>query len=210
MVMGRVCCDSEGRINESSLLLEGCQRHSQGQRTRLDLAKVPEYSVFPGQVNQILPMVLATPACDRAWCVHRCWGSGGSTPVATNFWRRSSLPRHLHPCPPAPLQISPNLLKQQARPSRCMRKVVLEVDSVLHIGESGVLLAIAAGPFTTCKDMSYQPLAELLAQCRQHRPDVLLLLGPFVDVEHPLVQEGLLAAGFDDIFKQQAGLLEYA
>ena len=36
-VCGRVCCDSEGKINETSVLLEGSKRESAGRRVRLDL-----------------------------------------------------------------------------------------------------------------------------------------------------------------------------
>lgn len=48
--MGRVCCDSEGRINERSALLEGSARDSLGARVRMDLSQLGEFRIFPGQI----------------------------------------------------------------------------------------------------------------------------------------------------------------
>jgi DNA polymerase alpha subunit B len=61
-------------------------------------------------------------------------------------------------------------------------------------------LVVAAGPFTCAGDLAYEPLAELLAYCLQRRPDVLLLLGPFVDCEHAAVSGGALDETFDALF----------
>ena len=49
----------------------------------------------------------------------------------------------------------------------------------------------AAGPFTCSGDLAYDPLAALLEALRPSPPDLLLLLGPFVDAEHPRVSDGL-------------------
>jgi hypothetical protein len=54
-------------------------------------------------------------------------------------------------------------------------------------------VAVAAGPFTTTDDLSYEPLSALLAALGSCPPDVLLLLGPFVDAEHPEVRAWPLA-----------------
>ena len=75
-------------------------------------------------------------------------------------------------------------------------------------GPSGVSLVIAVGPFTISEDLEYAPLAALLAVCRQRKPDVLVLLGPFVDAEHPLLASGNVDLTFEDIFEFQVGVLE--
>ena len=49
-VVGRVVCDSEGRLNEQSVQLEGSVATSNGMRVRLELRDVPRFSLFPGQV----------------------------------------------------------------------------------------------------------------------------------------------------------------
>lgn len=50
-MVGRICCDSEGRLNERSVLLEGSVQLSNGMRTRLDLSKLDSFKIFPGQVS---------------------------------------------------------------------------------------------------------------------------------------------------------------
>lgn len=64
-------------------------------------------------------------------------------------------------------------------------------------------IVAAVGPFTTTEDNSYAPLTELLDYCAQHQPDVLLLMGPFVDSEHPAAQDGSLEDSFEDLFQIQ-------
>ena len=49
-VVGRVVCDSEGRLNEASVQLEGSMATSNGMRVRLELRDVSAFSLFPGQI----------------------------------------------------------------------------------------------------------------------------------------------------------------
>ncbi|KAM4880108.1 DNA polymerase alpha subunit B [Sylvia borin] len=49
-VLGQVCCDGNGRLNGSSVLLLGDREHSGGVPVPLDLSELPHYSLFPGQV----------------------------------------------------------------------------------------------------------------------------------------------------------------
>lgn len=51
-------------------------------------------------------------------------------------------------------------------------------------------IVVATGPFTSKNDLSYEPLNELLAYCKQNSPDVLILLGPFFDADHPSLLDG--------------------
>lgn len=59
----------------------------------------------------------------------------------------------------------------------------------------------AAGPFTLDSDLQYEPLQALLDQAGQDRPDVLILLGPFVDAQHPLIALGDVDQTPSQIFK---------
>ena len=61
-------------------------------------------------------------------------------------------------------------------------------------------VVIASGQFTLPEDLGFEPLKELIQFCAQHKPNLLLLLGPFVDVDHPLIQGGVVDEAFDDIF----------
>ncbi|XP_028081755.1 DNA polymerase alpha subunit B-like [Camellia sinensis] len=59
---------------------------------------------------------------------------------------------------------------------------------------------IAAGPFTTTDNLFFEPLTELLAYARRKQPQLLLLLGPFIDSEHPKIKKGAVNRTFDEIF----------
>jgi DNA polymerase alpha subunit B len=50
---GRICCDSNGRLNAKSVLLEGSRETSGGKRIPLDLSSVANYSIFPGQITAV-------------------------------------------------------------------------------------------------------------------------------------------------------------
>ncbi|TKY47740.1 DNA polymerase alpha subunit B [Spatholobus suberectus] len=61
-------------------------------------------------------------------------------------------------------------------------------------------MIIAAGPFTTTDNLLFEPLIELLAYAKRRPPQLLVLLGPFVDSEHPDVKKGTVDRSFDEIF----------
>ena len=49
-VVGRVCCEGEGKLNMQSIFLEGSRATSGARRVRLDLTDCPEFALFPGQL----------------------------------------------------------------------------------------------------------------------------------------------------------------
>ncbi|GAA6050009.1 hypothetical protein JCM3770_001911 [Rhodotorula araucariae] len=49
---------------------------------------------------------------------------------------------------------------------------------------------VAAGPYTVDHDLEYEPLQALLGLAQEEKPDVLVLTGPFIDAEHPLIKRG--------------------
>ncbi|KAM0722400.1 hypothetical protein Q7P37_001841 [Cladosporium fusiforme] len=58
-------------------------------------------------------------------------------------------------------------------------------------GESRPLsYMIAGGPYTPETDLSFSALHSLLSTAATQRPDVLILTGPFLDLEHPLIASG--------------------
>jgi len=48
--VGRVCCDSEGRLNAKSIVLQGSQDVCRGRALPIDTSQVAQYSLFPGQI----------------------------------------------------------------------------------------------------------------------------------------------------------------
>ncbi|KAM9367169.1 LOW QUALITY PROTEIN: DNA polymerase alpha subunit B [Phaethornis superciliosus] len=49
-VLGQIGCDSNGKLNNKSVVLEGDLEHSSGGQIPLDLSELKEYSFFPGQI----------------------------------------------------------------------------------------------------------------------------------------------------------------
>ncbi|XP_068665960.1 uncharacterized protein [Aristolochia californica] len=170
-VVGMVCCDGEGHLNEKSVLLQGSVEHSAGQRVRLDLQKLDQFSLFPGQVIGI----------DG----HNPSGHCLIASKVVDFLPLSaSTDEGLPP------------LKKQA--------VDVEYKPLSPcVSSESLSLVIAAGPFTTTDNLLFEPLVELLAYARRKQPQLLVLLGPFVDSEHPEVKKGTVERSFDEIFHVQ-------
>lgn len=63
-----------------------------------------------------------------------------------------------------------------------------------------VSILVAAGPFTKSSDFEYAELRSIVGHVNSTKPDVLVLLGPFVDSTHPLFVKGeySLSASFCD------------
>ncbi|EIW72508.1 hypothetical protein TREMEDRAFT_66921 [Tremella mesenterica DSM 1558] len=68
-----------------------------------------------------------------------------------------------------------------------------------------IFIMTAAGPFTLDDDLLYHPLEALVEVVIAERPDVLVLLGPFVDANHPFIANGAVLQTSEEIFKDQVG-----
>jgi DNA polymerase alpha subunit B len=64
-------------------------------------------------------------------------------------------------------------------------------------GGAPLTMVMASGPYTLKSDLNYAPLADLLAMVQKTRPDVLLLMGPFVDANHPQVAAGEMTVEYE-------------
>ncbi|KAK6160354.1 hypothetical protein DH2020_003735 [Rehmannia glutinosa] len=165
--VGMICCEEEGRLKEKPVLLQSSVEHSGGQRVRLDLQKLNQFSIFPGQVvgveghNPSGHCLIASRIID---CVP-------SSVISTE-----------HPPSKRPA-LDHNL--QLTNPSQ-------------HMSE--VSLIVAAGPFTTSDNLLFEPLTELLSYARRKQPQLLVLLGPFIDSDHPELRKGTVSQTFDEMF----------
>ncbi|TNY19944.1 DNA polymerase alpha/epsilon subunit B-domain-containing protein [Rhodotorula diobovata] len=63
-------------------------------------------------------------------------------------------------------------------------------DKAKQLNGAPMSVLVAAGPYTTEHDLEYEPLGALLALVQEERPDVLILTGPFIDADHPLIKRG--------------------
>lgn len=66
--------------------------------------------------------------------------------------------------------------------------------------DENLYIAVAAGPYTFANDLNYEPINDLLAYCIKHKPDVLILIGPFLDADHRLVQDCSMKCSFETYF----------
>ncbi|KAF9485899.1 DNA polymerase alpha, subunit B [Pholiota conissans] len=69
--------------------------------------------------------------------------------------------------------------------------------------QDSISMLAACGPFTTDADISYKPWRALLHQIKARKPDVLLLVGPFVDAAHPKIKLGDIDIPLATLFKAQ-------
>ncbi|CAM9941661.1 unnamed protein product, partial [Choristocarpus tenellus] len=69
-----------------------------------------------------------------------------------------------------------------------------QLEQLQHGAEEGggqpLSLLVAAGPFSTTDSLAYEPLNDLLGVVKAKQPDVVILVGPFVDAMHPKVASG--------------------
>lgn len=61
-------------------------------------------------------------------------------------------------------------------------------------------IVMAAGPFSFSDKLNYEPLNELIAYCKQHKPDAVILMGPFLDADHKSVMDCSLKMTFESYF----------
>uniref|UniRef100_A0A671QTW9 DNA polymerase alpha subunit B n=1 Tax=Sinocyclocheilus anshuiensis TaxID=1608454 RepID=A0A671QTW9_9TELE len=154
-VLGQVCCDSNGKLNAQSVLLEAGQEQG-GRQVPVDLSELKEFSLFPGQVVVMEGM-----------------NPSGETFVATKLYEGIPLPFH---CP----------------------EVKQEMDEV----SEPVMVVMACGPYTPSESLTYDPLIDLITIINKDRPDVCILLGPFVDSKHEQIEKNQVTETFETIFKR--------
>ncbi|KAF8378143.1 hypothetical protein HHK36_029480 [Tetracentron sinense] len=166
--VGMVCCDGEGHLNEKSIMLQGSVEHSGGQRVRLDLQKLNQFSFFPGQVVAI----------------------EGNNPSGHCLIASKVVDS-------IPVVLSPDVSMPPGKKQAMDQEIQPSPSSLL----AELSLVIAAGPFTTTDNLLFEPLIELLAYASRKQPQLLVMLGPFVDSEHPEIKKGTLDRSFDEIFQ---------
>ena len=71
----------------------------------------------------------------------------------------------------------------EARPNR-PRTTTAARPGLAPTAGARLRMAVAAGPFTTSLNLRYEPLADFLRLVEETRPEVIVLLGPFLDERH--------------------------
>ncbi|XP_078466210.1 DNA polymerase alpha subunit B [Lampetra planeri] len=160
-VLGRICCDCNGKLNAKSVLFQGDLDISAGLATPLDLSEIPEFSLFPGQVAMLDGL-----------------NPTGKKFVASKLYEAVPLPFY---CP--------------------------EPEEEENISDGSVTMLVACGPFSTSDSINYEPLCDLITVINHERPQVCLLMGPFVDAKHEHVEKCQLKETFAELFANTIRLL---
>lgn len=172
-VVGMVCCDGEGHLNDKSVLLQGSVEHSGGHRVRLDLNTLERFSLFPGQIIGV-----------------EGHNPSGHCLVASRIV--DSIPMPVHD------EASESQVPQAKR-----RVLDSGISTSANRKSKHLSMVVAGGPFTTSDNLAYEPLVEILDFARKKQPNLLLLMGPFVDSEHPQIKLGAVDRTFHQIFQEE-------
>lgn len=62
-------------------------------------------------------------------------------------------------------------------------------------------MAIACGPYTAAADLDFKPWKNLLSRLIAERPKVVLLIGPFIDLNHGQMRDGNIDKSLDEMFE---------
>jgi DNA polymerase alpha subunit B len=145
--IGRICNDAhDGKLNATSLLLEGTRHGSNGARIELDVTDVSNYCLFQGQIVAV---------------------------TGVNSNGRKMVVKHV---------MEGLDCKGQEEDMCKSRKEVF--------GKEGLKVYAVAGPYTTSSDLEYQPLVDFMGLIAEEKPDVVLMMGPFVDMRQEIVKNG--------------------
>ncbi|MFS7943928.1 putative DNA polymerase alpha/delta/epsilon, subunit B, DNA polymerase alpha, subunit B [Helianthus anomalus] len=166
--VGMICCEEEGRLKEKPIMLQSSVEHSGGQRVRLELQKLEQFSIFPGQVVGV-----------------EGHNPSGHCLIATKIVDY------------VPLSVPDDTFRQTKRQAVDQDNQLVDPSDV----SSDLSLIIASGPFTTTDNLFFEPLSDLLAYARRRQPQLLVLLGPFIDSEHPEIKKGALNKTYDELFR---------
>ncbi|TYZ63612.1 hypothetical protein PybrP1_002556 [[Pythium] brassicae (nom. inval.)] len=90
-------------------------------------------------------------------------------------------------------------------PAPMHRMPKLRINELQGSDPKPVRVLTACGPFTTANNVHYLPLNDLLQIAVDQKPDVLILVGPFIDSMHSSFHDGLveydgMMLSFEDIF----------
>ncbi|WVO24491.1 uncharacterized protein IAS62_005859 [Cryptococcus decagattii] len=64
-------------------------------------------------------------------------------------------------------------------------------------------LMVAAGPYTLNENLLFEPFETLVDKVLEDRPDVFILLGPFIDSQHPIIKSCAVTETPQEIFRKQ-------
>ncbi|KAK4152474.1 hypothetical protein C8A00DRAFT_34830 [Chaetomidium leptoderma] len=161
VAVGRIASDSlEGKLNAASLVLETSRRMGNGMRVPLNLGKLKGHQFFPGQVVALKGINTS----GREFTVHEVL----DIPLLPNAASApDALAAHVQR-----LRGGPDAMDSDDSPSLPLTTL------------------FAAGPYTADDNLDFEPLHTLCNEAADTYVDALVLTGPFIDMDHPLIASG--------------------
>ncbi|KAF0372173.1 DNA polymerase alpha, subunit B [Gigaspora margarita] len=169
ITVGRIWCDSEGKLNPESVLLETLPYFG-GNWIKLSLNELLTFSLFPGQI-------LGVQGSNKIFNVYDMNKILEAEFIVTKIFEMPLLPMYRTPT---------NEI----------------IDHNKNLNGKPLSIVIATGPYTLETGFEYEPLRELIKKMAQEKPDILILMGPFVDEDHPMIQNGEVSNTPGELFKK--------
>eukprot|EP01080_Neovahlkampfia_damariscottae_P005026 gene5026-8623_t len=66
--------------------------------------------------------------------------------------------------------------------------------------KTSIEIFVATGPFTHHQDLNYDPLLELITQIEKEKPNLVILIGPFVSSKNEVISSDKIDQSYDDIY----------
>ena len=84
------------------------------------------------------------------------------------------------------------------RPKTSPKQLLEYHHSTRYQGGKALSVMTAAGPFTTADNLDYAPFMDFLSKVLTNKPDLVILLGPFVDSSQPIMASGEMVLKEED------------
>ena len=170
VAVGRIASDSpEGKLNAASVVLETSRRTGGGRRVPLNLQRLTattgKFAVFPGQI-----------------VAFRGINTSGSEFVAHEVLEIPLLPSAAS----APSAIEAHRQRLRGGAGGADPDAMDTDDAE----PAPLNVLFAAGPYTADDNLDFEPLHALCSAASSTYADAVVLAGPFIDVDHPLIATG--------------------
>lgn len=170
VAVGRIASDTpEGKLNPASIVLETSRRTGAGLRVPLKLSKISGYDFFPGKIVALR-------------------GSNASG----EYFDVCEIMKL--PLPPAAASTISDLDAVRAKLAAASSTSTSADTSSSTSAPTPLNILISSGPYTTDSTLSFSALHALCDRAASSAADALILIGPFLDIEHPLLSSGDLPA----------------
>ena len=179
VAVGRIASDtSEARLTQGSVVLETSRRGGAGIRVPLELRDDgPAYEIFPGKIVALrgknasgerfrVSDILEIPELHDQ--------SSTLEELRTHNSRVESAILSPH---------GDDAMDEDHSNGQSPQVPSSDAGQPLNI-------LLASGPYTADENLSYEPLHALIDHALSNPPDCIVLLGPFLDIEHPLISSG--------------------